>query len=69
MIDNLLIDLSEYRIKKANDLLIQATILHTNKKYDGSINRSYYAIFNAIRSILALLKSDSTKTQWSAIII
>ncbi|NWF49997.1 MAG: HEPN domain-containing protein [Ignavibacteriaceae bacterium] len=61
MIDQLSIDLSEYRIKKANDLLIQATILHNNGKYDGSVNRSYYAVFNSIRSILALLKSDSPK--------
>jgi uncharacterized protein (UPF0332 family) len=48
MIDNLSSDLSEYRLKKAKDLLLQANLLHNNKKYDGSINRSYYAIFNGI---------------------
>lgn len=29
--------------------------------YDGSINRSYYAIFNAIRALLALMRLDSQK--------
>jgi len=29
--------------------------------YDGSINRSYYAIFNAIRALLALISIDSQK--------
>ena len=29
--------------------------------YDGSINRSYYAIFNALRSLLSLAKLDSKK--------
>lgn len=61
MIDNLSSDLSEYRIKKAKDLLLQANLLHNNQKYDGSINRSYYAIFNGIRSLLALVKLDSPK--------
>lgn len=61
MIDELTVDLSEYRLNKAKDLLFQATLLFDNKKYDGSINRSYYAIFNAIRSLLALVKLDSSK--------
>lgn len=51
MIDQLSIDLSEYRIRKAKDLLSQAKILHNSGKYDGSVNRSYYAVFNSIRSI------------------
>ncbi len=29
--------------------------------YDGSINSTYYAIFNAIRSVLSLVKLDSSK--------
>lgn len=61
MIDKHSVDLSEYRIMKAEDLLFQADILHQNKKFDGSINRSYYAIFNSIRSLLALVKLDSVK--------
>ena len=55
------VDLSEYRFKRAEDLLAQAKLLHENNKYDGSINRSYYSIFNGIRSLLALLKLDSSK--------
>lgn len=61
MIKQTSIDLSQYRLEKAKDLVTQAKILHLNKKYDGSINRSYYAVFNAMRSLLALLKLDSSK--------
>ena len=61
MIDQLAKDLSQYRLKKANDLLSQAILLCDNQKYDGSINRSYYAILNAIRAVLALLDLDSSK--------
>lgn len=60
MLDKTTIDLSNYRIEKARDLLSQAELLSTNKKFDGSLNRSYYAIFNAIRSLLALVKLDSS---------
>ncbi len=59
--DKTSVDLSEYRFKRAKDLLAQAKLLHENNKYDGSINRSYYSIFNGIRSLLALLKLDSSK--------
>ncbi|MEA1987487.1 MAG: HEPN domain-containing protein [Candidatus Marinimicrobia bacterium] len=61
MIDELSKQLSLYRLNKAKDLLSQAKLLHENKKYDGSINRSYYAIFNAIRALLALSKIDNSK--------
>ena len=58
MLEKTTIDLSNYRIEKARDLLSQAQLLSANKKYDGCLNRSYYAIFSAIRSLLALVKSD-----------
>lgn len=61
MIEKLSINLSKHRIEKEKDLFSQAKILHENKKYDGCINRSYYAIFNAIRSLIAFLKVDSSK--------
>lgn len=61
MTNELSIELSRYRLNKAKDLLNQAKLLHGNEKFDGSINRSYYAIFNAIRSLLALVKLDSSK--------
>ena len=53
--------ISEHRLKKAKGLLEQAEYLMNNQMYDGSINRSYYAIFNAIRSLLSLAKLDSKK--------
>jgi len=61
MLDKTEIDLSEYRLIKAKDLLSQAKLLFDSDKFDGSINRSYYAIVNAIRSLLALLNLDSSK--------
>ena len=55
------IDLSNHRIEKAKELLEQAELLFNDKRFDGSINRSYYAIFNAIRALLAVVKLDSRK--------
>lgn len=55
--------LSGYRLEKAKSLLTQSELLLTNRQYDGSINRSYYAIFNAVRSVLALLSVDSRSHQ------
>ena len=54
-------DLSRHRLNKAKDVLRQAELLLKNNEYDGSINRSYYAIFNAIRALLALVGLDSRK--------
>jgi uncharacterized protein (UPF0332 family) len=54
-------DLSSHRLNKAKDILRQAELLLNNNEYDGSVNRSYYAIFNAIRSLLALVGIDSRK--------
>lgn len=54
-------DLSAHRLNKAKDVLRQAELLLNNNEYDGSVNRSYYAIFNAIRSLLALVGVDSRK--------
>lgn len=61
MLDQTAVDLSNYRMEKAQDLLSQAQLLYEAQKYDGSINRSYYAIFNTIRSLLALMRLDSSK--------
>ncbi len=61
MSNNLAVELSNYRFEKAHDLLSQAIILFQKGKFDGSINRSYYSIFNSIRSLLALSNLDSSK--------
>ena len=47
-------ELSEYRIIQAKDYLQDARDLCNNESYKSSINRSYYAPFCAIRSILAI---------------
>ena len=54
-------DLSTHRLNKAKDVLRQAELLLNHQEYDGSINRSYYAIFHAIRSLLALVGVDSRR--------
>ncbi len=59
MIDEQARSLSGYRLDKAKTLLTQAGILLASHEYDGSINRSYYAIFNAVRAVLALVRVDS----------
>ncbi len=59
MIDEQARVLSEYRLSKAHTLLIQADLMLVNAQYDGSINRSYYAMVNAVRSVLALVRLDS----------
>ncbi|MGE5343059.1 MAG: HEPN domain-containing protein [Candidatus Omnitrophota bacterium] len=56
-------NLSEYRLNKAKNLLSQAELLLTNRQYDGSINRSYYAILNAVRAVLALVGIDNRSHQ------
>jgi uncharacterized protein (UPF0332 family) len=61
MLEQKVLDLSEHRFQKAKSLLKQAEYLLNNQMYDGSINRSYYAIFNAVRSVLSLAKLESKK--------
>lgn len=55
------VELSKHRLNKAKDSLEQAKVLLEHKMFDGSINRSYYAIFYSIRSILSLVNLDSSK--------
>ncbi len=55
------LDLSKYRQEKAQDELETARIMFTSKKFSQSINRSYYAMFHAVRALLALDKFDSKK--------
>lgn len=55
------IELSKYRLQKAREDLDNAAINLDNDFVKGSINRSYYAIFHAIRAILALDLFDSKK--------
>ena len=46
--------LSKARFARANDCLNSAKILLAADDYKGAANRSYYAVFHAMRSVLAL---------------
>lgn len=54
-------DLSKYRFESARDDLESARVLLKDGKYKASVNRSYYAIFHALRSVTALDQFDSSK--------
>jgi len=54
-------ELCRYRLDKARDELSTSTILLGHKKFSQSINRSYYAVFQATRALLALDRFDSKK--------
>lgn len=59
--DSKIITLSQYRFEKAKEDLQAAVVNLDNGLIKASINRSYYAIFHAIRSVNALDKVDSKK--------
>ena len=48
-------------IKNAKDELESACVLLNGGKFKASVNRSYYAIFHALRSVTALDQFDSSK--------
>lgn len=54
-------DLSAYRLEKAYRVLKSAALLMTDEDYLGAANRSYYAIFHAMRAVLALDEIDQHK--------
>jgi uncharacterized protein (UPF0332 family) len=54
-------ELSEYRLKDAKEKLEAAIILLKNKKYKDSVSRSYYAMFSAVKALLATKNMDSSK--------
>jgi uncharacterized protein (UPF0332 family) len=59
--DSKIITLSQYRFEKAKEDLQAAIVNLDNGLIKASINRSYYAIFHAIRSVNALDEFDSKK--------
>ena len=52
--DNRQIDLSKYRLQEAKDSLKVAEHCLNEGLYKDSINRSYYAAFYSVKSVLAL---------------
>lgn len=55
------IDLSKYRYDCCIEALEDARIMYEAGRYKNALNRSYYAIFHAIRSVNALDGFDSSK--------
>lgn len=56
-----LIDLSRYRLNRAREDLTASRIDLDNHQFAASMNRSYYAIFHAIRAVNSLEGFDSRK--------
>ena len=54
-------ELALHRIEQAKEDLRASEILYNEKLYKSSNNRAYYAIFHAIRSVLALEPIDFKK--------
>jgi len=54
-------DMSNYRFEQAEQCLKSAKMLIDAGDYKGAANRSYYAIFHAMRSVLALQNVDFGK--------
>jgi|LSQX01.3.fsa_nt_gb uncharacterized protein (UPF0332 family) len=53
--------LSNYRLDKAKEDLHTAELMLEYHKYDQSVNRSYYAMFHAVRALLAFDFFDSKR--------
>ncbi|ORT99955.1 hypothetical protein D081_1536 [Anaerovibrio sp. JC8] len=54
-------ELVDYRLDSAKEKLESAKILLDNEHYKDSIGRSYYAIFSAVRAVLAKDAVDFAK--------
>lgn len=59
--DERLIELANYRLIQADRCIKSAKVLVADEDYKGAANRSYYAIFHCMRSILALEQVDFSK--------
>jgi len=55
------IDLAKYRLQKARNCLAESKNDIGEESYESSANRSYYAMFHAVRAILALDSLDFKK--------
>jgi len=60
-VDGSVTDLSKYRLETAKDDLATAKSNFEDARYRASVNRSYYAIFHALRALTALDQFDSGK--------
>ena len=53
--------LAKYRLEQSKENLEESKALFAINKYKGACNRAYYAIFHAIKAILALEEIDFKK--------
>lgn len=56
-----MIRLSQYRFRRAKEVFCDAELLLNQGSFASSVNRSYYAIFHALRAVTALDGFDSSK--------
>ncbi len=61
MDNNIMYQLSKYRIEKAKEDLEASKILFASNLFSQSLNRSYYAIFHAVRAVFVYERFDSRK--------
>ena len=61
MHDTTRIDLSKYRLEKAEPVLKTAKRLLDDEDYASANNRAYYSIFHAMRAVIALDGEDYKK--------
>ena len=54
-------ELCLHRLQQAEQCLVSAKVLIDIKDYNGASNRVYYAVFHAMRSVLALESVDFSK--------
>jgi uncharacterized protein (UPF0332 family) len=54
-------ELSKYRLERAREDLHTAEVNLSNGLYKGAVNRSYYAIFHAIRAVNIMDGFDASK--------
>lgn len=55
------LDLAIYRLEQSKENLEEAEVLFNINKFKGANNRAYYAIFHAIKAILAIEQVDFKK--------
>lgn len=61
MLSDELIEISKARLASAEDCLRDAKALADSGRYKALSNRSYYAVFHAMRAVLVLDEIDSKK--------
>ena len=53
--------LAHHRLTRAREALAEADLLMSGRRWNGALNRLYYALFYAARALLALKRIDSSR--------